>query len=102
MVFDHVSLWTMNRGRHKKPNKHLIIQILGKTVANRMMECQKEQGNIPNLDVFLRSPTVSRYRDGFTWSDTTEGHRYWDDKIEYFRNHPLYLKYQNDRSKGFY
>ena len=80
----------------------MVVQILGKTVANRMMECQKEQGNIPNLDVFLRSPTVSRYHDGFTWSDTTEGHRYWDGKIEYFRNHPLYLKYQNDRSKGFY
>mgnify|MGYP003317845973 CR=1 FL=1 len=42
-----------NRGRHKKSNKHLIIQILGKTTANRIMECQKEQGNIPNLDIFL-------------------------------------------------
>lgn len=63
-----------------------------------MMKCQKEQGNIPNLDVFLKSPTASRYCDGFTWSDTTEGHSYWDNKIEYFRNHSLYLKYQNDRS----
>ena len=87
----------MNRGRHKKSNKHLIIQILGIKIANRMMECQKEQGNISNLDVFLKNPTAGRYSNGFTWSDTTEGHRYWDDKIEYFRNHSLYLKYKNDR-----
>lgn len=87
-----------NRGRHKKLNQHLIIQILGKTIANRMMECQKEQGNIPNLDVFLKNPSASRFGNGFAWSYTTEGHDYWDNKIEYFRNHSLYLKYKNDRS----
>ena len=83
----------MNRGRHKKQNEHLVIQILGIKTANRMMECQKEQGNIPNLDVFLKSPTASRYSNGFTWSDTKEGQCYWENKIEYFRNHLLYLKY---------
>lgn len=92
----------MNRGRHRKQNQHLVIQILGNTVANRMIECQKEQGNIPNLDVFLRDPITSRSTGGFNWFDTAEGLRYWDDKIEYFRNHSLYLKYQNDRSKRFY
>ena len=91
-----------NRGRHKKQNKHLVIQILGSNIANRMMECQKEQGNIPNLDVFLKSPSASTHSSGFNWSRTTEGHSYWDTKIEYFRNHSLYLKYQDDRRKGFY
>ena len=86
-----------NRGRHRKSNQHLIIQILGKTIANRMMECQKEQGNIPNLDVFLRNPSAGSINGGFVWSETTEGHRYWEDKIEYFRNHSLYLKYRDDR-----
>lgn len=86
-----------NRGRHKKSNKHLIIQILGKTIANRMMECQKEQGNLPNLDIFLKQPSAGKYSNGFTWSSTTEGHDYWEDKIECFRNHFLYLNYRNDR-----
>lgn len=86
-----------NRGRHKKQNKHLVIQILGLKIANRMMECQKEQGNIPNLDVFLKSPGAPRVSNGFTWSNTTEGQHYWEDKIEYFRNHLLYLNYRNDR-----
>ena len=87
-----------NRGRHKKSNKHLIIQILGSTVANRMIECQKEQGNMPNLDAFLNSPTRSRWTGGFNWSETKEGFRFWDHKIvDIFQQHPLYKKYINDR-----
>lgn len=88
----------MNRGRHKKSNKHLIVQILGSTIANRMMECQKEQGNIPNLDVFLRKPGVDRWEKGFTWSSTKEGHWYWHEiLIDTFTEHSLYKKYKNDR-----
>lgn len=87
-----------NRGRHKKSNKHLVIQILGIKIANRMMECQKEQGNIPNLDVFLKSPTASRCSNGFAWSDTKEGHSFWNNLIVYiFKEHPLYKQYKNDR-----
>lgn len=87
----------MNRGRHKKQNNHLVIQILGKTVANRIMECQKEQGNIPNLDVFLRNPSAGRINGGFVWDRTTYGWDYWCNRIEELKNHSLYLKYQNDR-----
>ena len=92
-----------NRGRHKKSNKHLVVQILGLTIANRMMECQKEQGNLPNLDIFLNSPNASKNSNGFNWSGTKEGWEYWDTKLmEHFKNHPLYKKYQNDRGKRFY
>lgn len=88
-----------NRGRHKKSNKHLIVQILGKTTADRMMEYQKEQGNIPNLDIFLRRPGADRYEGGFTWSNTKEGHWYWSNiLIDTFEEHPLYKQYKNGRS----
>lgn len=88
-----------NRGRHKKSNQHLIIQILGKTIANRMMECQREQGNIPNLDVFLKSPTADKYRKGFDWSSTKEGHGFWFNLIkDTLQVHHLYKKWKNDRS----
>ena len=88
----------MNRGRHKKLKQHLIIQILGIKIANRMMECQKEQGNIPNLDVFLRIPNANRCERGFNWPSTKEGNRYWDEiLIDTFTEHPLYKKYKNDR-----
>lgn len=91
-----------NRGRHKKSKQHLVIQILGSKIANRMMECQKEQRNTPNLDVFLRDPSATSIDGGFIWADTTEGWDHWNSQAEKLRNHSLYLKYQNDRSKGFY
>ena len=88
-----------NRGRHKKSNQHLIIQILGKTIANRMMECQKEQGNIPNLDVFLRAPNASKCERGFNWADTKEGHKFWFNLIiDTLQVHHLYKKWKYDRS----
>lgn len=88
-----------NRGRHRKSNQHLIIQILGKTIANRMMECQKEQGNIPNLDIFLNSPTADKYRKGFDWSGTKEGHHFWFNLIiNTLQVHYLYKKWKYDRS----
>lgn len=87
-----------NRGRHRKSKQHLIIQILGIKIANRMMECQKEQGNIPNLDVFLCVPNASRPERGFTWSQTKEGHHFWFTLImDTLMEHPLYKKYKNDR-----
>ena len=80
-----------NRGRHKKSNQHLIVKILGQSVANRMMQCQKEQGNIPNLDVFLRYPSEGQRGGGFIWHDTKEGHRYWNTLLcETLAEHPLY------------
>ena len=91
-----------NRGRHKKLNQRLVIQILGENIANRMMTYQKEQGNIPNLNIFLNSPHACRRQEGFNWEDTIEGWDYWYNKITYFENHSLYLKYKNDRGKGFY
>lgn len=87
-----------NRGRHKKSNQHLVVQILGFGIANRMMECQKKQGNIPNLDVFLHTPNASKYEKGFTWEHTEEGHWYWHGiLIDTFKEHPLYKKYKNGR-----
>ena len=87
-----------NRGRHRKSNQHLVIRILGKTIANRMMECQKEQGNKPNLDYFLTSPTGSRAIGGFDWSSTKEGFTFWEKQLaDHFKIHPLYKQYKNDR-----
>jgi hypothetical protein len=88
----------MNRGRHRRSKQHLIVQILGKNIANRMMECQKEQGNIPNLDVFLNHPSAGKYEKGFTWSSTKEGHSFWFTQIQNtLTENYLYKKWKNDR-----
>lgn len=85
----------MNRGRHKR-KPHLIVQILGTAVSNRMMQLQNKQGNISNLDVFLREPSAGSLEGGFVWAKTTEGWGYWCDQIDKLRNHPLYKQYKND------
>lgn len=88
----------MNRGRHKKSKQHLIIQILGIKIANRIMECQKEEGNIPNLDIFLNNPSANKYGKGFTWNNTKEGYLFWNMMlINTLEEHPLYKQYKNDR-----
>ena len=87
-----------NRGRHRKPSQHLIVQILGQKIANRMMECQKEQGNIPNLNVFLINPDASECAGGFTWGRTKEGHKFWlTIMYDTLKEHHLYKKWKNDR-----
>ena len=87
-----------NRGRHKKSSQHLIVQILGQKIAHRMMQCQIEQCNAPNLDVFLRNPSEGCRGGGFLWRDTKEGHKYWDTLLtDRLSNHHLYKKWKNDR-----
>ena len=87
-----------NRGRHKKSSQHLIVRILGQKIADRMMQCQIEQGNKPNLDVFLKDPTAGSNGDGFIWRRTKEGHEYWDILLaDRLLNHYLYQKWKNDR-----
>ena len=87
-----------NRGRHKKSSQHLIVQILGQKIANRMMQCQKEQDNVPNLDVFLKWPAASYGKGGFIWAHTKEGQEYWNTLlVDKLSNHYLYQKWKNDR-----
>lgn len=68
----------MNRGRRTKDN-HPLVKIVGKRIADKMKRYQVEQGNSPNLNVFLRSPSSSKYAKGFDWQDTEEGFDYWHD-----------------------
>ena len=88
-----------NRGRHQNTKKHLIIQILGQSVANRIMECQEAQGNLPNLDVFLVNPTATYIQDGFVWSATSEGFDYWHTTLAIkLQNHQLYKKWKYEKA----
>ena len=84
-----------NRGRHRR-KQHLVVQILGPAVSNKMMEYQLKQGNTSNLDVFLHDPSAGGYCGGFAWIATTEGLDYWNNQIKKLRNHPLYKQYKND------
>ena len=84
-----------NRGRHRR-KPHLVVQVLGTAISNRMMEYQVKQGSASNLDVFLREPSAGSFEGGFVWAKTTEGWGYWCNQIDKLRNHPLYKQYKND------
>lgn len=87
-----------NRGRHKQKPKHLIARILGEKIANRMMKCQEDCDNSPNLDIFLNDPSAGSSARGFTWKNTIEGHEFWKTIIDQLREHYLYKQYRNERS----
>lgn len=89
----------MNRGRHKKSKQHLIARILGTKIANRILECQKEQNVKPDLDVFLTSPSASSAANGFNWHLTKEGYSFWERQLVFvLKNSVLYKIWKNDRS----
>lgn len=79
-----------NRGRHKN-NKHPLVKLLGKRITDKMMFYQKEQGNIPNLDIFLKESSASRYYGGFSWDYTEEGFNYWSRISSQIANHIMNL-----------
>ena len=85
-----------NRGRHKQ--KHLIVRILGEKIANRMMECQEDCGNSPNLDAFLIHADAWPAVGGFKWERTHEGRAYWSNIHACLIKHHLYKQYKNERS----
>lgn len=46
-------------------------------IAKRVVECQSEQGNTPDITVFQKC-IVSNYKaNGFDWNNTIEGFEYW-------------------------
>lgn len=72
-----------NRGRHRKPKSKYayswISRILDDNTIDKILEYQKHQSrhNIVDLKIFERDPYVNSNNNGFTWSNTKEGHRYW-------------------------
>ena len=47
-------------------------------IVNRMLECQKNQGNDADLEVFkIKGPDTNCNRGGFDWNRTSEGVKFW-------------------------
>jgi len=46
-------------------------------IQNRMLECQEEQGNPRNPEVFIKRITMDKFHSGFHWSNTIEGNDFW-------------------------
>lgn len=86
--------------------KDLIGQIANfpLEVVERMVFEQVKQGHKPNPAVFAKSKTAAEEQGGFTWSETHDGHSFWDDVIRlnnfnvFFERYPK--KYMEDSSQN--
>ena len=54
-------------------------QLIGfpKEIIARMLECQEEQGNKKDIEVFEKQRFEGKNKGGFTWDETKEGHSFW-------------------------
>jgi hypothetical protein len=68
-----------------KYNEMTEFDKLPKEIQERMLECQVEQGNPRDADVF-RDEIAS----GFRWDKTKEGLGFWNDVIN--KNHNLFFE----------
>ena len=51
-------------------------------IQNRMLDCQEDQGNPRNPDVFRKYLKESRFSEGFDWPLTSEGWDIWNEVLE--------------------
>ncbi len=64
-----------------------------------MLFYQVMQGSPLNVEIFENNPSAGRSKNGFTWSETNEGHNFWQRVIDSRRFYEYFRKYpKNDRT----
>jgi hypothetical protein len=65
-------------------------------IVNRMLECQENQGNKADLEVFkIKGPDTNSNRGGFDWGKTSEGVKFWS-RIFNKKDFNHFFQYHND------
>ena len=62
-------------------------------IQNRMLECQEEQGNPRDSNVFKIRTDTDESNGGFLWSNTIEGNDFWHSIIFHRNIDVFYEKY---------
>ena len=79
-------------------------------VQEKMLERQVEQGNHRDPNVFIRNFSAGKANRGFNWSDTPEGHDFWENIVdngdyseffELYPKHPIKPEFQSLYKKTF-
>ena len=72
-------------------------------VVVRMLEETEAQGNKPDVKLFQDHASAgTKNKEGFVWSETEAGHKFWSDVIncewfhKFFDKYPDYKKYNLD------
>lgn len=62
-------------------------------IQNRMLNCQEEQGNPRNSDVFKKCVEIDSKEGGFNWFRSEEGASFWADVLSYQKIEIFYERY---------
>lgn len=68
---------------------------LSEEIQNRMLECQEEQGNLRNPEIFKQNITLDKTQGAFDWENTKEGFAYW--KNGFLRKNLTFKKDLSDK-----
>lgn len=69
-------------------------------IVNRMLECQENQGNNVDLEVFkIKGPDTNSNRGGFDWNKTSEGIKFWS-RIFNKKDFNYFFQYHNDITRS--
>lgn len=66
-------------------------------VVEKMLQNQYKQGNKMDITVFQYDKNSDKYQEGFHWSDTIEGHEFWNSVIReerfdiFFERYPKFI-----------
>lgn len=74
-----------------KYNEMTEFDKLPKEIQERMLECQEEQANPRDADVFRDKIWASEYHGGFEWVQAIEGDNFWREVLEK-NNHDLFFE----------
>lgn len=62
-------------------------------IVQKMVDYQVKQGNKPNVKIFQENFCSAVDEDGFDWSDTDEGYRFWYDILNNYTFNSFFKKY---------
>lgn len=66
-------------------------------IQNRMLECQEEQGNPRNPEIFKENISFDKNHGAFDWEHTKEGFNYW--REGFLRKNLTFKKDLSDKIK---
>ena len=80
------------------------LQGFPKEIINKMLECQVQQGNEKDAQIFEVYLEADKSQKGFTWYTTVEGENFWRGVIKhknfnlFFEKYPKYLLFISNGS----
>lgn len=85
----------IDNGVYQVTEKDLIggIKDFPIEIVQRMVDCQVEQVNYPDVTVFQKNRCEMKEYNGFDWNNTTEGFSFWSNVLDFRKFDVFFQKY---------